>query len=51
MNSQTAISSKVGLPPGALVHIGEHKSEKSKISIIDFLDEQFEEKICHDISE
>jgi len=51
MKSHTAISSKVGLPPGALVHIGEHKSEKSKISIIDFLDEQFEEKICHDISE
>ena len=29
-------SKKVGLPPGTLVHIGERRTEKTKISIIDY---------------
>ena len=35
---------KVGLPPGTLVHIGEKKTEKAKITIIDFNEAQLEEK-------
>jgi len=37
-------SKKVGLPPGALVHIGEKKAEKAKITIIDYDETRFEEK-------
>lgn len=33
-----------GLPPGTLVHIGEKKTEKAKISIIDYDESQFQEK-------
>lgn len=35
------ISKKAGLPPGSLVHIGEEKSEKTKIEAI-----YFDEEIC-----
>ena len=37
-------SKKVGLPPGALVHVGEKKEEKAKIRIIDFDERNLEEK-------
>jgi magnesium transporter len=37
-------SEKAGLPPGTLVHIGEKKTEKAKITIIDYDEKQFEEK-------
>ena len=30
------ISAKVGLPPGTLIHIGEKKSEKVRISLIEY---------------
>ncbi len=37
-------SKKVGLPPGTLVHIGEKKTEKVKITIIDYDEAQLQEK-------
>jgi magnesium transporter len=44
-------SNKVGLPPGTLVHIGERRTEKVKITIIDFDESQFEEKEVDTIEE
>lgn len=44
-------SRKSGLPPGALIHIGEQKAEKPKITIIDYDDSSFQEKEAEDISE
>ena len=44
-------SKKVGLPPGALVHIGEKKAEKAKITIIDYDETRFEEKEAKTIEE
>ncbi|MDD4876012.1 MAG: magnesium/cobalt transporter CorA [Dehalococcoidales bacterium] len=37
-------SQKAGLPPGALVHIGEKKVEQVKIRILDYNETHFEEK-------
>jgi len=42
---------KVGLPPGTLVHIGEKKTEKVKITIIDYDEAQFQEKEIKTIEE
>lgn len=36
-------SEKVGLPPGTLVHIGEKKTEKVKITAIDYSETEFQE--------
>lgn len=36
-------SKKTGLPPGALVHIGDKKTEPVKISVIDYDENQFRE--------
>jgi len=36
-------SQKAGLPPGTLVHIGEQKMEKVRISVIDYNEKQFQE--------
>jgi magnesium transporter len=44
-------SKKVGLPPGTLVHIGEKKAEKAKITIIDYDETRFEEKEAKTIEE
>ncbi|MDI6810704.1 MAG: magnesium/cobalt transporter CorA [archaeon] len=44
-------SKKIGLPPGALVHIGEKKAEKVKISIIDYDEVQFQEKEAKTVEE
>jgi len=44
-------SKKAGLPPGSLVHIGEKNSSEVKITVLDFSEEQFEEKQVKDISE
>jgi magnesium transporter len=44
-------SKKVGLPPGALVHIGEKKADKAKITIIDYDEAQFQEKDVETIEE
>ena len=44
-------SKKVGLPPGTLVHIGEKKTEKVRITIIDYDEASFEEKQIKTIEE
>jgi magnesium transporter len=38
------MSTKIGLPPGTLVHIGEKKTEKIRISVIEYSEEQLQEK-------
>lgn len=47
----TKISRKAGLPPGTLIHIGEHKTEKVRITIIEYNGENFQEREIADISE
>jgi magnesium transporter len=42
---------KVGLPPGTLVHIGEKKTEKVRITIIDYDETNFEEKQIETVEE
>jgi len=37
-------SGKAGLPPGTLVHIGERKSEKVKITLFDYDEQHFHER-------
>jgi len=44
-------SKKAGLPPGTLIHIGERKAEKTRITIIDYDETQFEEKQAKRIEE
>ena len=44
-------SKKVGLSPGTLVHIGEKKVEKVRITVIDYDAEQFQEKEIKTIEE
>lgn len=38
------VSNKFVLPPGTLIHIGEKKTEKSKITVIDYNESVFQEK-------
>ena len=40
-----------GLPPGAIVHIGEKKTEKVKISVIDYSIGKFDEKEVKNVEE
>jgi len=42
---------KRGLPPGSLVHVGEKKTEKVRISIIDYSTGRFEEKEVRNVEE
>jgi magnesium transporter len=44
-------SKKAGLPPGALIHIGDKKIEKARITIIDYDELQFQEKEADTIDE
>lgn len=44
-------STKTGLPPGVLIHIGEKKVELAKINILDYDENQFEEKDDRTIGE
>ena len=44
-------SKKAGLPPGTLVHIGETRTEKIKITIIDYTEMQFREQEVKKIEE
>ncbi len=44
-------SKKVGLPPGTIVHIGNKRAEKTKITIVDYNEEQFQEKEAKSIKE
>ncbi|MCB0836257.1 MAG: magnesium/cobalt transporter CorA [Bacteroidetes bacterium] len=41
-----SMSHKAGLPPGTLMHIGKRKAEQVKISVIDYDETNYEEKIC-----
>jgi len=45
------VSKKAGLPPGTLIHVGEKKVEKTRISLIDYNVEQFQEKEVENIEE
>lgn len=45
------ISKKAGLPPGTLVHVGNGMDEKVKITIIDYDEKHFEEKIVKKVEE
>jgi magnesium transporter len=45
------IKEKVGLPPGTLVHVGERKTEKVKITIIDYDPKNYQEKEVERIEE
>ncbi len=42
---------KQGLAPGTLVHIGEHKTEKTTIQVLDYNEETVEEKNINTVSE
>jgi magnesium transporter len=42
---------KVGLPPGTLVHVGERKTEKVKMTVIDYDQKNFEEREARKIEE
>ncbi|MFW5936402.1 MAG: CorA family divalent cation transporter, partial [Candidatus Hadarchaeota archaeon] len=44
-------SRKAGLPPGSLVHVGEKKAEEVTISIIDYDEKHFEEKLVENVDE
>ena len=44
-------SKTIGLPPGTIVHIGEKKVEKIKISILDYNEEHFLEKEAESVEE
>ena len=40
-----------GLPPGSVVHVGEKKTEKVKISVMDYTIEKFDEKEVKKVEE
>jgi magnesium transporter len=44
-------SKTVGQPPGTLIHIGEKKTERAKITIIDYDEAHFEEKEAETVKE
>ncbi|MBI2487879.1 MAG: magnesium/cobalt transporter CorA [Deltaproteobacteria bacterium] len=44
-------SKKAGLSPGTLIHIGERKTDKVTITIIDYDENQFEEREAEEIEE
>jgi magnesium transporter len=44
-------SRKAGLPPGSLVHIGEKRAERTKITIMDYDGETFQEKEAKSVEE
>jgi magnesium transporter len=44
-------SKKAGLPPGTLIHIGERKTEKIKITIIDYDETQFQVREAETLEE
>ncbi len=44
-------SKKAGLPPGTLLHIGEKKTEKTRITIIDYDEEQLQEREVQTVEE
>jgi len=51
MSALTKRSKKSGLSPGTLVHIGEQKTAEVKITIIDYDETQFQEKVVKKVEE
>ncbi|MBN1456125.1 MAG: magnesium/cobalt transporter CorA [Methanomicrobia archaeon] len=49
--SITKRSKKSGLPPGTLIHIGERKTEKVRITVIDYDEEHLEEREVAQVEE
>ncbi|MBN1761981.1 MAG: magnesium/cobalt transporter CorA [Methanomicrobia archaeon] len=49
--TKKAAREKIGLPPGTLVHVGEKKAEKIRISIIDYDEAHVEEKEAKTVEE
>ncbi|MFH1848005.1 MAG: magnesium/cobalt transporter CorA, partial [Candidatus Omnitrophota bacterium] len=45
------VSHTIGLSPGSLVYVGEKKSEKPRISVLDYNQDSFREKAITDIEE
>ena len=37
-------SAKVGLPPGSLVYVGEERTQRTRVSVIDFDEQRVEER-------
>ncbi|MCK9554282.1 magnesium/cobalt transporter CorA [bacterium] len=48
---ETQVSKMAGLTPGALIHIGEQKTEHIKITVIDYNESQFQEFETKDVDE
>ena len=44
-------SRKAGLPPGTLVHIGDKKAEQIRITLIDYNEESFQERVVEKVEE
>ena len=47
----TKRSKKAGLPPGTLVHVGQEYDRATRISLIDYTEAQFQEKIIENIED
>ena len=45
------VSKKAGLPPGTLVHVGEKKVDKTRIRVIDYDENNIEEREFHSIED
>jgi magnesium transporter len=44
-------SRKTGLPPGSLVHIGTERTEKTRITVVDYAEDHFEEREIQSVDE
>jgi len=44
-------SRKAGLPPGSLVHIGTERTEKTRITVVDYAEDHFEEREIQSVDE
>jgi magnesium transporter len=44
-------SRKTGLPPGSLVHIGRERTEKTRVTVVDYAQETFEEREIRSLDE
>ena len=44
-------SSKIGLPPGSIIHVGEQKIEKVKISLTEYDEKKVEACVIHSVGE
>lgn len=51
MTAKPKSSKKAGLPPGSLVHVGEKRTGKVKITIIDYDKKKFQEKLAKKVDE